>query len=227
MNPDGPAGEVGNRLEQRGYTVDRHVITTDYDQPNTSTGPLPDPSQYDLLAVMGSVRSLTRKHEIDKWVVDELDLIRAAHQRDQPILGVCFGGQLLAEALGGSVEPAPEAEIGWHMINPVEGSNCPVGAGPWMQWHHDRFHAPAEAEVLAKSDVGQQLFRIGRAVGSQFHPEITVAMLEDWLATCDDDYLNEFGVDRDAITAATIEQQPQSAKACHDLVDWFLDSVAV
>jgi GMP synthase-like glutamine amidotransferase len=224
--PDGPAGEVGVRFGQRGFTVETHVITTDYERPNVATGPLPSGQDHDVLAIMGSVRSLTRREEIGSWVEDELDLLRRAQARNQPVLGVCFGAQLLAEALGGSVESSPRAEIGWYKIQPVEGVDCPVGPGPWMQWHHDRFHAPSDAEVMAKSDVGQQVFRIGRSVATQFHPEITVAMLDDWLAACDDDYLAGHGVDPVGIRAETVALQSQSADACHRLVDWFLDDVA-
>jgi GMP synthase-like glutamine amidotransferase len=225
--PDTPSGEIGLRLRRRGVQVIDHLITPDLDRPNHTTGPLPFLADHDLVVVMGSVRSLTRKHEIDAWIHDELDALRAAHDAGQPILGICFGGQLLADALGGTVEAAPEPEIGWLGIDPVEGTDCPIGSGPWMQWHHDRFHAPAEAEVMAKSAVGQQLFRIGRSVGTQFHPEITRDILEGWLEHCDDEYVAANELDFERLRVETAAHQATSAAACHALVDWFLDTVAL
>ena len=224
--PDGPSGEIGVRLTERGIDLDDHLITPDIGQPRQTTGPLPAYSDFDMLVVMGSVRSLTQKDEIDTWIYAELELLRSAHSSNVPILGICFGGQLLAEMSGGLVEPAPSAEIGWYEISPIEGTDCPVGAGPWMQWHHDRFVAPPEAEVMAKSAAGQQLFRLGRSVGTQFHPEITEDVLDGWLVACDTDYVAEHNVDVDQLRLDTRLNQAASAVACHRLVDWFLDSVA-
>ena len=224
--PDGPSGEIGAHLASRGFDVTEHVITESLDEPNRSTGPLPDLEQFDLLVVLGSVRSLTRKEEVDSWIHDELDALAAAHTRNQPILGICFGGQLLAEALGGTVEPSPVTEIGWHRIQPTRSDGMPIDSGPWMQWHHDRFHAPAEAALLAISPAGQQLFRLGRSVGTQFHPEITVEMLDGWLAASTPDYLEQYHVDPVRLAAETRRLEPNSRAACRRLVDWFLDDVA-
>ena len=94
--PDGPARQIETRLVERGFTVDTHVVTHGYQAPNDAT-PWPDFDGYDLILPMGSIRSLTRKEEIDSWVHEELRLLHQAHQAGIPMLGVCFGGQLLAE----------------------------------------------------------------------------------------------------------------------------------
>ncbi len=94
-----------------------------------------------------------------------------------------------------------------------------------MEWHHDRFSLPPGAELLAENDVAPQLFRAGRSVGTQFHPEITVEMVKTWLAGCDDEYLAEHEVDGPSLLAETTANQPASAAACHRFVDWFLDDV--
>ena len=223
--PDGPARQVETRLVERGFEVDTHIVTHDYDQPNQAE-PWPDVSGYDLIAPMGSVRSLTRKHEIDTWVHAELDLLRQAHAAGTPLLGICFGGQLLAEALGGSVEVAPVTEIGWFDIDAPAGVDSPVGPGPWKEWHHDRFTPPAEAEILAENDNAIQLFRVGTTVGTQFHPEVDVTHIADWLTACPDDYLAEHGVNREDILADMTEHEDRNIKQCHAFVDWFIDEVA-
>lgn len=223
--PDGYSGQVGVRLRERGIDLDEHLITADYDRPNDAA-PFPDLASYDLVLPMGSVRSLTRKDEISNWIHVELDLMRDAHERDQPMLGVCFGGQLLAEALGGHVEESPVTEIGWSLIEPPPGVVNPVGPGPWKEWHHDRFFAPPGAELLAVNAIGQQLFRLGRTVGTQFHPEVDADHVAEWLGQADDPYLHSHGIDRDQILAEAREHEAHNIVQCHALVDWFLDEVA-
>ena len=95
---------------------------------------------------MGSVQSVYDEATIGSWIGDELELIRAAHDAGTPVLGICFGAQAAAAALGGSVELSPITEIGWYHL---DGEDVPIDRGPWLQWHHDRFHPPPGAEVLA------------------------------------------------------------------------------
>ena len=227
--PEGTSALVGERLAQRGYDVHEHVVTADLEHPNDAA-PFPDAADYDVLVPMGSIRSLTNTDEIDNWIFTEIDMVRAAHERDVPMLGVCFGGQLLAAALGGSVEQAPVPEIGWYEIREPDGSangtRNPLGPGPWFQWHHDRFNPPPDAEVLAVNDNAVQLFRLGRCVGTQFHPEVTYAHLEGFLSEADDEYLAAHGLSRAELLADIRRHEDRNARQCAALVDWFLDEVA-
>ena len=217
--PDGGGCLVTRRLEDRGYEVHTHLVCADDDRPDVFH-PFPDEASYDIVVPMGSIRTLTDTSDIDGWIHDELALIRRAHERGQPVLGVCFGGQLIAAALGGSVERSPEHEIGWFTIH---GETNPVGPGPWMQWHHDRFVPPPGAEVLAANDVGVQLIRLGTTVGTQFHPEVDPDHVASWLAGASPDYLAEYGVDAEALLAETRERADANAAQCAALVDWWLD----
>ena len=228
--PQGTSALVGERLAQRGYDVHEHVVTDDVDRPNHAAT-FPDAAQYDVLVPMGSIRSLTNTAEIDSWIFEEIDMMRAARQRGTPILGVCFGGQLLAACFGGAVEEAPVHEIGWYEIRDPDdsynGARNPLGSGPWFQWHHDRFTPPADAEVLAVNDNAVQLFRLGRCVGTQFHPEVTYDQLEGFLSEADDEYLDEHGVDRATLLDEVRRHESRNARQCAALVDWFLDEVTL
>ena len=227
--PQGTSALVGERLAQRGFDVHEHVVTPDLDRPNDPV-PFPDFADYDVVVPMGSIRSLTNTDEIDEWIFDELDRVRAAHEQGMPMLGVCFGAQLLAAALGGSVERAPVTEIGWYEIRDpdasLNGARNPLGPGPWFQWHHDRFTPPPDAEILAVNDNAVQLFRLGRCVGTQFHPEVTYAHVESFLTGSDAQDLAEHGVSSTELLASLRHHEDRNARQCAALVDWFLDDVA-
>lgn len=223
--PDGPAGQVGVRLAERGFDIHTHLLTDDYEQPQKFE-PWPAWDDFDLVVLMGSVRSLANKNEISAWVHDELAEIRRAVDADRPVFGVCFGGQLIADALGGSVEVAPVTEIGWFDLQPLDGAPAVIGAGPWFEWHHDRFHPPAQAEVLARNASATQMIRIGRTVGTQFHPEVDEGHVQGFLADAAEDYLTKVGIVPDQMLAEMREAEAANTQRCHDLVDWFLDEVA-
>ena len=93
-----------------------------------------------------------------------------------PVLGLCYGGQVLAAVLGAEVGPAPVAELGWRAIETDDAELVP--AGPWLEWHFERFCTPPGAIELARTADAPQAFRIGPHLGVQFHPEATVEIVE-------------------------------------------------
>ncbi len=220
--PGGGPAVLGRALEDRGWVLSEHLIVADLDRP-AEFSPLPDGSGFELLVVMGSVQSVYDSATIGAWIGQELDLIRTFHQYGIPVLGICFGGQALAVALGGTVEAAPWPEVGWYDL---DGPANPVGAGPWFEWHHDRFEVPVGAEVLASTDLGPQLFRLGHSVGTQFHPEVDAAHVVNWLDGTSDGYLAEVGVERHQFVADTMHLEQANAKNCGQLLDWFLAEVS-
>lgn len=223
--PDGGAGLIGARLEQRGFDIKTHVVA-EHSSPNVAAQ-WPNFDDHDVVVLMGSVRSLTNKAEIDSWIFDELNLVRLAYQRRQPILGVCFGAQLLAEVLGGRVERAPVFEVGWHEIEAVDGSNHPAAPGPWMQWHHDRVILPKAVELLARNDKAVQMFKSHNALATQFHPEVDRDHVQAWLDQCEPAYLRRYQIDRRLLLADTQAHAERNRRQCDRFVDWFIDTIVM
>ena len=122
------------------------------------------------------------------WLQAEQAWLRERLDDGTPVLGVCFGAQLLAAALGAAVTPAEPPEIGFFPVTlTAAGRADPVlGVLPERflacQWHSWQFALPDGAAPLAYSDAGLQAFRSGDAVGVQFHPEVDAPTLEAWIA---------------------------------------------
>jgi len=218
------AGRIGERLREHDYEVDSFIVVADPAAP-VSHDPFPDIAPYDLVATMGAPWSVYDTATIGSWISRELQLLRDAHERSVPILGVCFGAQALAAALGGTVSRAPRPEIGWLYVD----SDVPwISAGPWFQWHGDRFTVPDGAVELARTPVAPQAFRLGRSFGVQFHPEVDGEIVREWL---DGRHRGEHdfhtaGADPALITADAASMTQLSLPAADRLVDGFLDFVA-
>lgn len=218
----GPAESVGEYLEERGFELEVFLVLDDPDDP-VSHKAFPDATGYDALVVTGSPWSLADPDPIGSWIHREVEMVRAAHYAGTPVLGMCFGGQVLSAAMGGTVTRVDSPEFGWCNIESVDG--CPLPTGPWFQWHFDVFTVPDGAIELARNDFGPQAFRIGRSLGTQFHPEVTPRLISDWL-----DYGTEElaanSVDPHAMLAETVERADAARSRAADLVDWFLTDVA-
>jgi GMP synthase-like glutamine amidotransferase len=211
--PDVPATLVDEWLSDRGFVPDLYRIATDLVDR--------DPRGYDLIVTLGSV--VGAYEDTVAWVGREQRLLREAFDADVPVLGICFGSQSLARALGGRAMRADLTEIGWLEIDSLEPSLVP--AGPWLQWHHDTFVAPPGATVLAHSPAGPQAFTTGRSLGVQFHPEVTAELVAAWTADSRDE-LDRAGVDPDRLAAQARAYDADNRARAIALFDAFLDRVA-
>ena len=219
-------GPIWRSLEKHGYEIERFLIVPEanYDSPNITTT-FPNFNEYDLLVPMGAPYGAYEDDRIGNWLLPELEKLKQAHNDGIPILGICFGGQLMARALGGSVARAPKAEVGWYEIESNDTTLIPTG--PWFAYHWDSWMTPKGATEIAKTDVANQAFVMGRTLALQFHPEVDPEVLEAWLSResgCVE--ITGEGVDLDQLRKETLEQEIGSNKRAAELVDTFLRRVA-
>ncbi len=208
-----PPGHVTEWLEGHGAEIDVFRIDVE-DSPV-------DPSQYDLIVSLGS--EFAAYDDDREFVKRESVLMRRAIDTDVPILGLCFGGQMLARVLGGEVHRGGEPEIGWLPVRTRDPDLVPEG--PWFQWHFDVLTAPPAATVVAETDLGTQAFVAGRSLGLQFHPEVTPEIMNDWVRAYRDE-LDAEGVDPDALLEETNRRAQESKRTSWRLLERYFDRVA-
>lgn len=199
------AGFVGDAFAGRGAALTVHLHPDD--------GPLPDPAAFDHVVVLGASWSV---NDPQPWISEEVAWLQAC---ERPVLGICFGAQLLAAATGGAVEQSPVKEIGWVMVEPVPGTRPAIEPGPWLQFHGDRCVLPGAATVLATTEVCVQAFTVGPHLAVQFHPEVGAAQLRAWIEHGGRADVEAAGMDPEALLAVTAEEEPAARQRAVGLVD--------
>ncbi len=208
---DVDAGYVGERLADRGFTL-RTVLRED------SLPGLPDAGPVDLVLLLGSEWSV-HSPVAPGALAAERALVCDAVSAGTPVLGLCYGAQLVASALGGSVAPAAEPEAGPIRVDTVDPVLVP--AGPWTAFHADALTAPPASDVVATNDCGVQAFTLPGVLGVQFHPEVRPWVLADWAARFPR-LLADAGTDAETLVAGAEARERTSRRAAHALVDVFL-----
>jgi GMP synthase (glutamine-hydrolysing) len=157
-------------IEEAGYHVDR----IDVADPAFACLDLAEP---DLLIMMGGPMGVYERAK-HSWIACQLRRLAPRLIADRPTLGVCFGAQMIAAALGAEVFPGPDQEVGFHPIrihdHAAGGFLRHLNRVPMLHWHGDTFTLPAGAELLASSHLyDHQAFHHGRNVlALQFHAEM-------------------------------------------------------
>jgi GMP synthase-like glutamine amidotransferase len=220
-----PSGYVGERLEQRGHVLVHHQVVpaSRFSSPGVEPR-FPDVTAHDAVVALGSPWSAYDLATIGSWVTPELAQLRRADAAGVPVLGICFGGQLLAQAHGGSVAASEAPEIGWTTVASTRPAIVPEG--PWFQWHFDSWRLPPDAHEIARNDAASQAFVLRRNLAVQFHPELDASILRGWLASGDAELARLHGIDPDELLRRTVEVEERSRARAHALVDGFLDHVA-
>lgn len=202
----GPVGLFGD------YLVRRHAARLEVVPAEAA----PDtPGAEDLLVLLGSPNGV---YENLPWMLRERALVQRSIEQDRPVIGICFGAQMIAAAIGGEVAPFGRQFLGW-MAN--EEVAAPVWRGPWARSHGDHVRLPAGCEVMARDQGTIQAFRYRRAVGVQFHPEADAGNLEAW-ARSQPEQLAENGLALEDFVAETRRRVAADGAARDALFDEML-----
>ena len=194
-------GFVGERLLDRGFDLVVHQVVREdrFLSPNVEIE-FPDPTDFDAIIPMGAPWSVYDHEAIGTWVPAELTMLRDAHQHEVPVLGICFGGQMLAAAHGGSVARSAAPEIGWVNVDSDDESLVP--SGTWFQWHYDRWQLPKHAQEVARNANSSQ------ATGGAAE-------------------VDQFGMELETLVRQTAESDASNRERAHRLVDQFLARMIV
>jgi GMP synthase (glutamine-hydrolysing) len=174
-DPYVPPGHLARVCRERGHDVE--VVALDAGQA------LPPLGSVSAIAVLGGEMG-AYDTDIHPYLETEKAFLADAVERDIPVLGLCLGCQLLADALGGTAYLAPVPEATFDVLDvvaedPVVGI---LGLRRSLALHRDTWDLPPGSRLIARSGAYDQAFRMGSALGIQTHPEATPAIVTDWLA---------------------------------------------
>ena len=209
-----PPGHMTQWLSDQGAKVEVFRIDERDEELN--------PRDYDLIVSLGS--EFAAFDDSIPFVQREVKLYEQAIEADVPILGLCFGGQMLARVLGSRLFRAQQAEIGWLPVRTHDPEL--VSTGPWFQWHFDSFSAPPGAKLIAETDAAPQAFVYGRNLGLQFHPEVTPEIMDEWVRAYPHE-LEAEGVDPQGLLVETRQRATQAKQTTWHLLNAFRDRVAL
>jgi GMP synthase (glutamine-hydrolysing) len=222
---DAGPGVFADEMSERGVDLDEWRLS------ERGTAPPLEIADYDAILTFGGAMHADQEDR-HPWLRFEKDFLAAMIDDRMPVLAVCLGSQLLADAAGGSAQRASEPEIGWYGVEVTdEGKSDPL-IGPLapsfeaFQWHSYEALPPEGAAVLARSPVCAQAYRVGEmAWGIQFHAEVTAADAEKWI----DDYRSDedavrIGMDPEALHIETEQKIGDWNRLGRELCGRFLDA---
>jgi GMP synthase (glutamine-hydrolysing) len=168
-------GSLEELIQSDGYEIENIDAQTEPMPQNTG--------DYTAIIILGGPMAV---YDNLGYIVKEQELIRDAIKNKVPVLGICLGSQLIAQAAGGNVYKGSKKEIGWYnvtlnhndqndLFEDIKSKTMRV-----FQWHGDTYDLPSTATIMASSESYPQAFRIGTAVGIQFHLEVNYKMIERW-----------------------------------------------
>jgi len=177
-------GSIESWLKRSGYEISH--------TPFFESAELPDINEFGFLIVMGGPMSVNDESRFP-WLLKEKQFIRLAIEWRKPVLGICLGAQLIANAMGARVYRNQLKEIGWFPVQGVPPYNRSVFSFPpstnVFHWHGETFDLPPDAVRIARSEgCENQGFQLGSSViALQFHLEMTPESARDIITHCRDE----------------------------------------
>ena len=189
-NLDDNLNEMAGPLAEAGIDL----VTWDVVRDVANTPAIADLGNFDGVISLGAHAGVLEEAE-NPWMSHERQIMEWALATETPLLGLCFGSQLLASAAGGQVYKSETAELGWTQVAMTEAAKAdPVlstlGENPDVfHFHYDTFDLPESAELLGETNGIKQAFRVGnKAWGTQFHIEIGLSQQLSWLTSYRQDF---------------------------------------
>jgi GMP synthase (glutamine-hydrolysing) len=218
-------GVAGYRdpIEAAGYVVDR----IDVADPAFATLDL---TRHDLLIMMGGPMGVYEQERYP-WIACQQRRLAARLAVDRPTLGVCFGAQMIAAAMGAQVYPGPAKEVGFHPVrvhdNAAGGPLRHVIDVPVLHWHGDTFTLPDGVELLASSHLyeHQAFSRGSNILALQFHAEMGLdERFEAWMDQWPEAVV-EAGGDEASLRAAHDTHGPGAVAAGQAMIAEWLEGL--
>ena len=185
--------------------------------------------QYNAIVILGGPMSA---YDNLSYLAREQELIRNAIRKKVPVLGICLGSQLIAQAIGGRVYKGPKKEMGWSEVTLSPNGHKSLFNGikhktlRVFQWHGDTYDLPETANIMASSPLYPQAFSFGSAVGIQFHLEVDGEMIQRWLQEYHEEIDREL-IDRRDITlyneSRNIEELKNACKVVYSNFSKLID----
>lgn len=212
-------GSIEPWLKMSGYEISR--------TPFFESAELPDINEFDILIVMGGPMSVNDDSRFP-WLLKEKHFIRRAIEQRKPVLGVCLGAQLIANAMGARVYKNQFKEIGWFPVQGVAPYDSHVFSFPTsidaFHWHGETFDLPPDAVRIARSECCEnQGFQLGPSViALQFHLETTFYSACEIVTHCRDELTPDKYVQSEASILGVGPEKYQAINALMDEVLSFL-----
>lgn len=220
--PDAPAGYLGDALDRRG--IEWMALRLDAGEE------LPDPGGVLGVAALGGAMG-AYEEDVYPFLAEEKRFLAVCTDRGIPVIGICLGCQLLADALGGRAYLADSPEVVYAPVEPTaDGMDDPITAAlagrRVMRFHRDTFDLPPHATLLATGGGFNHAFRVGSAIGIQPHPEVTPELLGRWLADGDArEMAINAGTDPDGLVETFAAAEAEGRETAAAVFDAWIDEI--
>lgn len=220
-NDEVPPGYLGDAIEQAG--LPNRVVRL------FAGDDLPGLDEVSAIVSLGGIMGAYQETDFD-FLAAEKDLLLSAVADDVPVLGICLGCQILADALGGNAYPAGEHEVEFGSLSVAAAAADDPVLGlltqPVLSFHGDTWDVPPGASVLVTSDRYPHGFRMGSAVAVQSHPEASAEIARGWVELYGREKLVAGGVDPEGLISAMELGSAQNAARAMQMFSAWLEEVA-